>query len=189
VRLAQHGLVHFELNAFSLMVDLSGIQQSTISYQHVNYVRHSGLSVAAESNPGMLKCTGTIGTRSSEAIATDQVDVGSEKEALLPPIELLDDSESKPIVTLIDFPQVVSMQHPNVYTHKLQFQIPESEQENLSLTWDAALSLMNEQIRNQEQKATLSSNAESSLADTGSVILASKTRLALDQQLNASGFS
>jgi L-lactate utilization protein LutC len=81
------------------------------------------------------------------------------------------------------------MQHPNVYTHKLQFQIPESEQENLSLTWDAALSLMNEQIRNQEQKATLSSNAESSLADTGSVILASKTRLALDQQLNASGFS
>jgi RIO kinase 2 len=203
VRLAQHGLVHCDLNEFNLMVDLSGIQQSTMSNEHDNYVRHSGLSVAAESSPGMLSARGPWEPEALQRFQPDQVDVGSEKEEPLAPIEILDNGEAKPIVTLIDFPQMVSTQHPNArelyerdtqcllkfFTHKLQFQIPESEQQNLYLTWDSVLSQINEHMKNQEQNVTRSSNAESSITDTDSVILASKAQLRLDQQLKASGFS
>ncbi|KAL3929716.1 MAG: hypothetical protein SGARI_004673, partial [Bacillariaceae sp.] len=43
LRLAKHGLVHCDLNEFNLIVDLSGIQHSTLSTEHDNYVRHSGM--------------------------------------------------------------------------------------------------------------------------------------------------
>lgn len=89
-------------------------------------------------------------------------DAGSnEEDERAKPVEFLENGEAKPIVTLIDFSQMVSTQHPNAkelyerdtaclykfFTHKLQFQIPESEQAELFLTWDAVQTVLKEQER------------------------------------------
>jgi len=107
-RLAKHGLVHCDLNEFNLMVDLSGIQQD-MSGDGIgdHYVRHSG---AVLRGPGALSAHGALGKES-------QVDGTGEKivEAAPVPKELLGNGDPKPIVTLIDFPQMVSIKHPNAH--------------------------------------------------------------------------
>ncbi|KAG7374864.1 serine/threonine protein kinase [Nitzschia inconspicua] len=212
VRLAQHGLVHCDLNEFNLMVDLSGIQQTALSNEHDTYVRHSGMSVAAESTPGMLSARGPWEPDHLQQFQPDQQqDVGSVQEEPPTPMELLDNGEPKPIVTLIDFPQMVSTLHPNAkdlyerdtqcllkfFTHKLQFQIPESEQSSLYLTWESVLELIQEQQQHQQQQQQRQipmvrddcDNDEEASVSTASVMLASKAQLRLDQQLKASGYS
>lgn len=192
VRLAQHGLVHCDLNEFNLLVDMSGIQQSAMSQEHDPYVRHSGMSVVAESNPGMLSARGPW---EPEHLQEVELDAGSHGDNEPPtPLELLENGEPRPIVTLIDFPQMVSTQHPNAkelyerdtsclfkfFSHKLQFNIPEPERQKLHLTWESIQDILKE---HQHLDAEIQGD------DGLSVCLASKAQLRLDQELQASGYS
>ncbi|GMH52925.1 hypothetical protein TrLO_g10246 [Triparma laevis f. longispina] len=106
-RLARHGLVHCDLNEFNLMVDLSGIQQTLNSDNDVggHYVRNSGATTRGE---GALSVHSVLGEHQS-------VDGTGEKiiEEKPKPMETLEDGTPKPLVTLIDFPQMVSTKHPN----------------------------------------------------------------------------
>ncbi|KAL7558038.1 hypothetical protein ACA910_009230 [Epithemia clementina (nom. ined.)] len=102
-RLAGHGLVHCDLNEFNLMVDLSGIQ-SLATTGDDPYVRHSGQSVAGEKSLGAL----------SKPAWEQSLEEGDRiKESLPLPAAFLDNGEPKPVVTLIDFPQMISTKHPN----------------------------------------------------------------------------
>lgn len=197
VRLAKHGLVHCDLNEFNLLVDMSGIQQTALSQEHDPYVRHSGMSVAAESNPGMLSARGPW---EPEHLQPLEPDAGSHDEDEPPkPVELLDNGEPRPIVTLIDFPQMVSTQHPNAkelyerdtaclykfFSHKLQFRIPEAEKQKLYLTWESIQEVLKQEHEQQKQLDAASTTVD----DNESVCLASKAQLRLDQELQASGYS
>lgn len=102
-RLAQHGLVHCDLNEFNLLVDLSGIQALATSADDP-YVRHSGQSVAGEMSMGAL---------SKPAWEQSLEESDRIQEDLPKPVALLDNGEPKPVVTLIDFPQMISTKHPN----------------------------------------------------------------------------
>jgi RIO kinase 2 len=201
LRLAKHGLVHCDLNEFNLIVDLSGIQQHTLSNEHDNYVRHSGMSVAAESNPGMLSARGPWEPEHLQKFQPDYIAENNEAastEEPPRPVELLDNGEAKPIVTLIDFPQMVSTKHPNAgelyerdtaclykfFTHKLQFQIPEAEKAGLFLTWESVQNVLQE-----HQQQTLEGAIPEEMDESQSVCLASKAQLRLDQELKASGYS
>eukprot|EP00536_Pseudo-nitzschia_multiseries_P016610 jgi/Psemu1/247630/estExt_Genewise1.C_11640001 len=118
---------------------------------------------------------------------------------LIVDVKCLDNGEPKPIVTLIDFPQMVSTKHPNArelyerdtacllkfFTHKLQFQIPESELENLFLSWDSVLEVLE---RHQQCSIDLE-NIDGEIDDSESVCLASKAQLRLDEELKASGYT
>ncbi|GKY94418.1 hypothetical protein MPSEU_000407600 [Mayamaea pseudoterrestris] len=132
-RLSQHGLVHCDLNEFNLLVDLSGIQSIATASDDA-YVRHSGLTVADER---------TIGSLSKPAWQTSLEEQDAKVDVTPPePLERLDSGEPKPIVTLIDFPQMCSTKHPNAkeyyerdlaclrrfFEQKLQFQIPEEDE-------------------------------------------------------------
>jgi len=213
LRLAKHGLVHCDLNEFNLIVDLSGIQQKTLSQEHDHYARHSGMSVAAESNPGMLSARGPWEPENLQPFQPDHQndDVGSNADPPPKPLDFLDNGEPKPIVTLIDFPQMVSTRHPNAneyyerdtacllkfFTHKLQFQIPDYEIENSFLSWDSVLKVLAEEQQQQQQQISTSDDAETVVDDSQSVspsvcesvCLASKAQLRLDEDLKASGYS
>jgi RIO kinase 2 len=203
LRLARHGLVHCDLNEFNLLVDLSGIQQKSLSEEHDPYVRHSGMSVAAESTPGMLSARGIWEPKHLKQFQPDHHpdDTGSNNDEEPPqPLELLDNGEAKPIVTLIDFPQMVSTQHANAkdlyerdtaclykfFTHKLQFHIPESEREGLFLTWESVQKVLKEQ---QQQGLVVSEEESTKVDGSESACLASKAQLRLDHELKASGYS
>ncbi|KAL3808186.1 hypothetical protein ACHAXA_009541 [Cyclostephanos tholiformis] len=133
--LARRGLVHCDLNEFNLMVDLSGVQakiagvggdgnlpddgtttldgtgavgggrnlEEDDATEH--YVRHSGLP---SRNRGALSSHGPL-QKHKVIDGTGEVVTEEPPE----PEELLDNGEPKPIVTLIDFPQMVSTRHPN----------------------------------------------------------------------------
>lgn len=201
VRLAKHGLVHCDLNEFNLLVDLSGIQQSGMSQEHDPYVRHSGMSVAAESTPGMLSARGPWEPEFIQQEQHNPDDVGSNDEDQPPkPVELLENGEARPIVTLIDFPQMVSTQHPNAkelyerdtaclfkfFSHKLQFQIPENERKKLYLTWESIQQILHEEVPAISQ---VECNDDATVDGNASICLASKAQLRLDQELKASGYS
>lgn len=200
LRLAKHGLVHCDLNEFNLIVDVSGIQQQTLSQEHDHYVRHSGMSVAAETNPGMLSARGPWEPEHLQRFQPDHQSDDGENEPAPQPLEFLENGEPKPVVTLIDFPQMVSTRHPNArqlyerdtacllkfFTHKLQFQIPESELDGLFLSWDSVLQV----LERQKQSVQDSSVSEShSIDGNESVCLASKAQLRLDADLKASGYN
>eukprot|EP00584_Thalassiosira_punctigera_P011486 CAMPEP_0172568708 /NCGR_PEP_ID=MMETSP1067-20121228/120837_1 /TAXON_ID=265564 ORGANISM="Thalassiosira punctigera, Strain Tpunct2005C2" /NCGR_SAMPLE_ID=MMETSP1067 /ASSEMBLY_ACC=CAM_ASM_000444 /LENGTH=598 /DNA_ID=CAMNT_0013360371 /DNA_START=53 /DNA_END=1849 /DNA_ORIENTATION=- len=118
-RLAQHGLVHCDLNEFNLMVDLSGVQgkiasggdELTVDGEKdweddatEHYVRHSGMPVK---HKGALSSHGPLQKHSVDGTG----EVVTEKPP--EPMERLENGDPKPIVTLIDFPQMVSTRHPN----------------------------------------------------------------------------
>jgi RIO kinase 2 len=103
VRLAKHGLVHCDLNEFNLLVDLSGIQALATTTDDP-YVRHSGKTVTDERSVGALsKPAWEQSLEENDRIVED----------LPEPVEFLDNGEPKPVVTLIDFPQMISTKHPN----------------------------------------------------------------------------
>ena len=121
-RLARHGLVHCDLNEFNLMVDLSGVQgkiASCVSDEekgetHVrdweddateHYVRHSGMPVQIK---GALSAHAPL-QRHRLVDGTGEAITESPPE----PAARLENGEPKPIVILIDFPQMVSIRHPN----------------------------------------------------------------------------
>eukprot|EP00980_Cylindrotheca_fusiformis_P021778 scaffold8600_cov111-Cylindrotheca_fusiformis.AAC.10 len=208
VRLARHGLVHCDLNEFNLLVDLSGIQHKAMSEEHDPYVRHSGLSVAAESAPGMLSARGPWEPEHLQQHAPDQGSLNSDDKPP-EPAELMENGEPKPVVTLIDFPQMVSTEHPNAkdlyerdtaclykfFTHKLHFRIPEADEGNLFLTWDSIQTELHQQKQHQtinvagDAEVANSADGQSTVDDTESVCLASRAQLRLDKQLQASGYS
>ncbi|KAL3931395.1 MAG: hypothetical protein SGBAC_011331 [Bacillariaceae sp.] len=212
LRLAKHGLVHCDLNEFNLLVDLSGIQQKALSQEHDPYVRHSGLSVAAETAPGMLSARGPWEPEHLQQHAPDDGSAHSDDKPP-EPMALLENGEPQPVVTLIDFPQMVSTQHPNAkelyerdtaclykfFTHKLHFQIPKTDEGSLFLSWEAVQEVMKEQAEKQKAGEIMGDDhdqvhgddddGESQAVDTESVCLASKSQLRLDQQLKASGYS
>lgn len=181
-----------------------------MSEEHDPYVRHSGMSVAANSTPGMLSARGPWEPdhlQQFQSSTYEEADDQQQQQERQSPKELLDNGEAKPIVTLIDFPQMVSTQHPNAkefyerdttclykfFSHKLQFQIPEAEKESLFLTWEALqeeLQRQNGQDGNDmEGVPPTVGNANGADDGTASVCLASKAQLRLDQELKASGYS
>ena len=171
-RLAQHGLVHCDLNEFNLLVDLSGIQDTISDNNDVgeHYVRHSGMSVL---HAGALSAHGPL-----EKHALDDGTGEIITESPPTPLEFLENGEPKPIVTLIDFPQMVSTQHPNArelyerdllclkrfFVKKLKC-VPESGWDDLIPQWNDHLLV------------------------EGESTIASKAQVRLDQELQASGFS
>lgn len=202
LRLAKHGLVHCDLNEFNLIVDVSGIQQTSFSQEHDHYVRHSGMSVAAETNPGMLSARGPWEPEHLQQFQPDYQSDEGENDSAPQPIELLENGEPKPVVTLIDFPQMVSTRHPNArqlyerdtacllkfFTHKLQFQIPDSELESLFLSWDSVLEVLEKQNQSSIDVGNIDTELES-VEGSESVCLASKAQLRLDERLQASGYN
>lgn len=122
-RLAQHGLVHCDLNEFNLMVDLSGVQSKIASVDEdgltvdgnkneqnweddatEHYVRHSGMAIK---HKGALSSHGPLQKHSIDGTG----EIVTEKPP--EPAECLENGDPRPIVTLIDFPQMVSTRHPN----------------------------------------------------------------------------
>jgi RIO kinase 2 len=102
-RLATHGLVHCDLNEFNVLVDLSGVQKLATASDDP-YVRHSGQTVAPEKSVGAL----------SKPAWEQSLEAGDKvAEAMPEPVARLENGEPKPIVTLIDFPQMISTKHPN----------------------------------------------------------------------------
>ena len=101
-RLAEHGLVHCDLNEFNLMVDMSGGVQEEVCEDY--YVRHSGMESVV---PGAL----------SAHVPVVGMDMDGTGELIVeeppPPKRLLENGDPYPNVTLIDFPQMVSTSHPN----------------------------------------------------------------------------
>jgi RIO kinase 2 len=206
-RLAQHGLVHCDLNEFNLIVDLSGVQSKIANsgVEGVNrtedldeekrdweddatehYVRHSGLPdkfKGALSSNAPLQKHGIDGT--GEVV----------EEAPPEPAERLDNGEPKPIVTLIDFPQMVSTRHPNAkelyerdveclkvfFGKKLKCHV---EGETDDERFGGIMPPWEELIANSNQD-----DAEDSGEGNDDVTLVSKAQLRLDEELKASGYS
>lgn len=187
--LFKHGLIHCDLNEFNLMVDMSGGIQTAAADDDdaaTHYVRHSGMTV--DQFPGALSAHSPL-----EAYRRD----GTGEivtEAPPKPLEVLEETgEPKPIVTLIDFPQMVSTRHPNgeelfqrdvdclkrFFSTKLKC-VPEGED------WDEIVprwkDLVSRYLERSENDAGLD-NEE----DTQN--LAGKIQLRLDEELQASGYS
>jgi RIO kinase 2 len=185
VRLAKHGLVHCDLNEFNLLVDMSGIQ-SAVSEADDTYVRHSGMSVAP--SKGALSGIGPWDKFRQEEESVE--------EEIPKPIELLDNGEPKPVVTLIDFPQMVSTQHPNAkelyerdleclrkfFVMKLQCQIPEEDIANHIVQWDKIVA---DSTEIEEEKEKQSDEQNSCVSEEREKPL----QVRLDVELKASGYS
>lgn len=216
-RLAAHGLVHCDMNEFNLIVDLSGVQSKIASTggdddddfddeltmdgtvkkkdweddATEHYVRHSGLAVP---NKGELS--------SHSALQKHTMDGTGEvvTEAPPEPAEHLENGEPKPIVTLIDFPQMVSTRHPNAqelyerdvvclkkfFGKKLKCYVDgETDLAGIMPSWEELIA-----NADGEQQIGMPTDA----ADDASLMskdfsLVSKAQLRLDDELKASGYS
>ena len=212
-RLVEHGLVHCDLNEFNLLVDMSGIQSSLVKQEGDDvYVRHSGMSVAGRSR-GALSGMGPWGDKQqyggvpggeaqiptmNNQFQYNQLNHHQEEnneDDIPEPVELLDNGKPKPIVTLIDFPQMVSTQHPNAkelyerdleclrkfFVAKLQCQIPEHDIAKIE-QW--------EKLVGDDNCATTSTEEEGKHSgDDASYAGTSKLNVRLDVELKASGYS
>lgn len=186
-RLVRQGLVHCDLNEFNCMVDLSGVQSVIAGDDDVgeHYVRHSGMSVATK---GALSAHAPLQKFSTDG--TGEVVTEAPPE----PAELLSNGEPKPVVTLIDFPQMVSTRHPNAkdlferdaeclrrfFVKKLKC-IPEGGWEELVPSWEDLVPL--------DSLAGTIGNEEGGDISGEDSCLASRAQIRLDQELQASGYS
>ena len=216
-QLAQHGLVHCDLNEFNLMVDLSGVQSKiartgeegdmndelTIDGEKTkdweddateHYVRHSG---APTKYKGALSSHNALQKHTMDGTG----EVVTEKPP--EPAELLDNGEPKPIVTLIDFPQMVSTKHPNAeelydrdvtclkkfFSKKLRCFVEgegsidnegNTSVSNIMPTWKELISA-------DTNASGIDIEAPGDAPDD--VTLVSKSQLRLDEELKASGYS
>ncbi|KAL7440003.1 hypothetical protein ACHAXM_012188 [Skeletonema potamos] len=206
-RLAQHGLVHCDLNEFNLIVDLSGVQSkianSGVEGVHRNddldgeardweddatehYVRHAGLP---DKFKGALSSNTSLQKHGIDG--TGEVFVEAPPE----PKERLSNGEPKPIVILIDFPQMISTRHPNAkelyerdveclkifFSKKLKCHVEgEAEDSRFSgimPSWEELIATGNQD------------DADDSGEGSDDVTLVSKAQLRLDEELKASGYS
>ncbi|KAL9187936.1 hypothetical protein ACHAXT_006314 [Thalassiosira profunda] len=208
-RLAQHGLVHCDLNEFNLMVDLSGVQAKIASAgggdsdeltvgtnrgeaweddATEHYVRHAGQASrfkGALSSHNALQKHGIDGT--GEAVT----------EKAPEPTERLDNGEPKPIVTLIDFPQMVSTRHPNAkelyerdvvclkkfFGKKLRCFVEGDSLDDSGAGLSGIMPSWEELIANAGEEVEVPGEG----ADDETLV--SKAQLRLDEELKASGFS
>lgn len=148
-----HGLVHCDLNEFNLLVDLSGIQALATNDGEDPYVRHSGTSVAPE------RSVGALSKPAWEQSLEEEHAVESAREPLPEPVARLSTGEPKPVVTLIDFPQMISTQHVNAqeyyerdiacltrfFTKKLQCHIPDDNVVTANSAWEVVMAGTNHQ--------------------------------------------
>ena len=221
-----HGLVHCDLNEYNLLVDLSGIQQRATDDTADPYVRNSGaMSVRMTSSTTNSKATNNNDDANSISLLSRPLpwlkDDGivahmnelptirdaAEEEALnndpLPePVSRLPNGEPRPVVTLIDFPQMISIQHYNVrdyyerdmeclhrfFTKKLQCIIPDIESKNASTSWDNILKIIES---NKLTTDTMDPSTTNDIDDGASIFSSSlsvTTRRRLDEELKASGY-
>jgi len=185
--LAKNGLVHCDLNEFNLMVDLSGGIQSKLHESEDaggdHYVRHSG----GESVVGAGALSSNIPMQNVHVDNTGEV-ITEERPA---PIAKLEDGEAKPLVTLIDFPQMISVKHPNAeelwerdvkclvrfFEMKLKCRPPRGWEEYIG-NWEDMTSHQNKGTGEGEDGN-----------DDEMVNLGSKAQIRLDEELQASGYS
>jgi hypothetical protein len=208
-QLARNGLVHCDLNEFNLLVDLSGGAQRHNPEEDEDagefYVRHSGSSVS--NFKGQL----TVPIRNAEQSGPTMDGTGEivTEEAPKPKEMLENGVDPKPVVTLIDFPQMVSVRHPNAkelwlrdiaclkrfFVMRLKMNMNEEDWERIVPEWEDLIANVDEEeiyIPNDDddadgEKSVLS--MASNLSISSNSCLASKKQLRLDQQLQASGFS
>jgi len=165
-RLAEHGLVHCDLNEFNLMVDMSGGVQDEVCEDY--YVRHSGMESVV---PGAL----------SAHVPVVGMDMDGTGELIVeeppPPKRLLENGDPYPTVTLIDFPQMVSTSHPNAK------EFYERDCMSLQRFFECKL------------KCVPTNGWDDMMPQWGDVIvegdvcIANKVQTRLDEQLQASGYS
>jgi len=186
--LFKHGLIHCDLNEFNLMVDMSGGIQTAAADDDdaaTHYVRHSGLTV---DQPGALSAHSPL-----EAYRRDGTGELVTEEPPKPLQVLEETGEPKPIVTLIDFPQMVSTRHPNgeelfqrdvnclkrFFSTKLKC-VPDGED------WDAIVPKWEDLVSQYLERNDTNAEGEDN-EDTQN--LAGKIQLRLDEELQASGYS
>jgi len=185
--LAKNGLVHCDLNEFNLMVDLSGGIQSKLHESEDaggdHYVRHSG----GESVVGAGALSSNIPMQNVHVDNTGEV-ITEERPA---PLSKLEDGSAKPLVTLIDFPQMISVKHPNAeelwerdvkclvrfFEMKLKCRPPRGWEEYIG-NWEDMTSHQNKGTGEGEDGN-----------DDEMVNLGSKAQIRLDEELQASGYS
>jgi len=208
-QLARNGLVHCDLNEFNLLVDLSGGAQNNgkdCDEEDAGdfYVRHSGSSATVVTKGAL---TVPFGQKHTHEMMDGTGEIITEEPAK--PKQLLENGiDAKPIVTLIDFPQMVSVRHPNAeelwrrdieclkrfFVKKLKMDLGEGDWETLVPVWDDLIANVN------EDEVAIDTNFEVDDCETvdgeKSVItvssnscIASKKQLRLDKELQASGFS
>jgi RIO kinase 2 len=104
-----HGLIHCDFNEYNLLVDLSGGVQSRVSAPDDPYVRHSGIQsvVTNQQSVGMLSKPAW-----EQALLDEDGQEGQDQVSNLPKI-LPQSGLPVPVVTLIDFPQMISIHHVN----------------------------------------------------------------------------
>lgn len=191
VRLARHGLVHCDLNEFNLMVDMSGgVQTQAAGDDDVatHYVRHSGMSVEM---PGLLSAHTPLESYIQDG--TGEIVT----EAPPKPLELLKDGEPNPVVTLIDFPQMVSTRHPNAeelfmrdieclkrfFTMKLKC-MPENDD------WQGHIPSWENLVGSTATTSNSTNYNDGGVdLDEKGETLANRMQLRLDEELQASGYS
>jgi RIO kinase 2 len=186
----QHGLIHCDFNEYNLLVDLSGIQAIVTDDTADPYVRHSGgQSIAPDQSMGMLSKQ----PWEQSLLEQHEVNADTATEALPEPVARLSNGEPKPIVTLIDFPQMISIQHingqeyyerdiqciQNFFMNKLSCQIPlDTCPVTLYAKWENVVQLCNNHTNNNNGGG-----------DTAATTTTSNKNLRMDTTLRASGFS
>lgn len=180
------------------------------------YVRHSGSSASVMSRTGgalTLPHGVPIGNAASSTVVDGTGEIVTE-EPQVKPLEYLENGvDPRPIVTLIDFPQMISVRHPNAeelwdrdmsclkrfFTMKLKCDASDEEWDDLVPKWDDLILHLDEQSDlvhaddgnsdNEDNDADTVNGGQSvlSVTSTGSII--PKSQLRLDQELLAAGFS
>lgn len=203
-QLARNGLVHCDLNEFNLLVDLSGGAQSHAKDGEDEdagdfYVRHSGDATIASK--------GHLTVPFGEQLIGKQMDGTGEvvtEEPPKPKVMLANGVDARPVVTLIDFPQMVSVRHPNAkelwqrdinclkrfFVMKLKCDLNEEDWERIVPLWEDLIAAVDEEeIYIGDEEDDEQDGEKSVLTISSNSCLASKKQLRLDHALQASGFS
>ncbi len=211
-QLARNGLVHCDLNEFNLLVDLSGGTQNNGKDGDDEeagdfYVRHSGSSSTVVTKGAL---TVPFGQKHTHQMVDGTGEFITEEPAK--PKQMLENGvDARPIVTLIDFPQMVSVRHPNAeelwrrdieclkrfFVKKMRIDLNEDDWEELVPVWEELIENVDEddvQIDTNIDEDDLDDNFtqdgdRSVLSISSNSCLASKKQLRLDKELQASGFS
>ncbi len=205
-QLARNGLVHCDLNEFNLLVDLSGgVQNAAEDGEDEDagdfYVRHSG--------------DASVTTRGQLTVPFGQQHIGKQmdgtgeiitEEPKKPKVLLENGVDARPVVTLIDFPQMVSVRHPNAeelwqrdinclkrfFVTKLKCDMNEEDWERLVPVWGDLIANVDEEevyIGGGDEDDDEQDGDKSVLTISSNSCLASTKQLRLDHALQASGFS
>lgn len=207
-QLARNGLVHCDLNEFNLIVDLSGGAQNDGKNDDEEdagdyYVRHSGSSATVVTKGAL---TVPYGQKHTHERMDGTGEIITEEPAK-PKFLLENGVDARPIVTLIDFPQMVSVRHPNAkelwtrdieclkrfFVKKLRIDMNEEDWEKIIPTWEDLIENVDEdniEIEADFDEDNMTLDGEKSvLTISSNSCLASKKQLRLDKELQASGFS